>query len=175
MDFHHGVDYCVRSAGIAYAEASHRKRLAHTAEKNRALLHAWQRGNGSRAWNITEFLVDFVTDDKKVVPDCKVGEFLLVFKCQSRACRIVWIIQQQDARPRRDIRLQVVDVNNEIVFLESLDGNWNAKSHFDFGRIRDITWLVVEHFVAWIQHGAHQNVQRFADADRDDAFRFRRI
>ena len=176
MHLHHRVDDFKRSAGVADPETGHRERLGESVQKDGPLLHAGQRGDRRKNLSgVGQFGIDQVGQNDQIMFPGDFGNGLQLVHIESCAGRVARKVQENGLGFRCDGFFQIGGIQRKIVFLVGRHRDRHAVCHPDFGVIGDIAGFVVDDLVARIRDRADCQVQRLADADRDDAFMHRII
>ena len=101
---------------VAETPTRHGVRLGESVEDQCPLGHSRQRGNARVCLAVIEdLLVHLVREDKQVMLVGEIGNRLQLRRIQHAARRVVWRIQEQDARGRRHCRVQRLRGHTPVV------------------------------------------------------------
>ena len=172
VNLRHSADERLVAERVADAPARHRVGLREAVEEDRALLHAGQRGEADVLLAaVREVAVDLVGDDDEVVLLGEGGDSEEVLARHDGARRVVRVADEQHLRFRRHVLLELVWRDAELVLNLGRHGDGLAAREDRAGLIGDVARLRDEDFVARREDGAHDEVERLADADRHEDVR----
>ena len=112
--------------------------------------------------------VDLVGDDDQVALAGEGGDVLQVRPAHDGAGRVVREVEHQHLGAWRDLGFQHGAREAKAVLGARLDRHRHAVREEDRRAIGDVARLVVKHLVARVEQRPQRQVQRLADADRDE-------
>ena len=164
-----GVHHPRRGADVGHAKARHRPRLGVAVEEHQALLQARHRSKAHVALAAPgQLCVDFIGDEDEVVAHHEVRNGLHVLALEHRARGVVREVHHQHPRAGRDLGLEGLHGEAEIVLHVSLHRHGHTVGHRNLRPIAHEAGLMIEHLVAGIQQRAQRDVQAFRGADRHE-------
>ena len=175
MHFHHRLDERRRAARIADAPAGHGEGLGKSVQKNGALLHAGNAGDARVHTFKRQLGINFVAQHDQIFFDGELRDGLDLRAVAGAAGGIARQIQHEQFAARLPRGAQRFDGQRKIIFCERRHGHGEAVRERDARRITDVTRLMKHHLVAGIDERAAREIERFAHADGDDDFVFRRV
>ena len=120
---------------------------------------------------VREVAVDLVGDDDEVVLLGEGGNREQVLARHDGARRVVRVADEQHLRLWRHVLLELVRRDAELILDLGRHGDGLAAREDRAGLIGDVARLRDEDFVARREDGAHDEVERLADADRHEDVR----
>ena len=121
---------------------------------------------------IQQLGINLIGDDHKIVFHRNRSDLFQAFQRHHSPGRIAWKIQQKHLGPRCDLPAQHGRIERKSVFDFRLNRNRNAVRHPHFRRVGDETGFRIQHLVTGVEERPHGDIERFTDADGDDAFIF---
>ena len=140
------------------APAGHRVLLAERVQDDGALLHAGQGDDGAAGAVEAHVEVGLVAQHQEVVGEGDVGEPLQLPGGALSRRGVVQVVQDEDARARRDAPLDRVDVDGVAVAgVDVPVGHGDAAHELDERAVDGEAGVGVEHLVAHV-HGGHEEL-----------------
>ena len=170
MHLEHPVDDGSGAAGVADAEAGHRKSLRETVEEDRAFAHAGQRSDGDVVAFERQLGVDLVGSDQEILLDGELGDGLELGAVGGTAGRVRREVQNEQLATRLPGGAEGGRIKRKLVGGHSANRDGFGVAERDARRIAHIAGLVVEHLVAGVQGRAEQDIEGFGNADGAEDF-----
>ena len=172
MDLQHLMQNHIRCAGITETPSCHGIGLGKTVDKNRSLLHARQGCNGCMRIFISQFTVNFITDNENIMFDTELCNRLQIFFRHNGACRIVRERQYQNLCLWCNRSFQFFCCQFKFIFFLKRNDHRNSVCHNRTRQIRHITRLRNEHFISGVEHTAKSDIYCLASAYSDKCFMY---
>ena len=161
MDLQHLMQNHIRCAGITETPSCHGIGLGKTVDKNRSLLHSRQRCNGCMRIFISQFTVNFITDNENIMFDTELCNRLQIFFRHNGACRIVRERQYQNLCLWCNRSFQFFCCQFKFIFFLKINNHRHTIRQYNARLIRNITWLRNNDLFTGIEHGTHGNIDGF--------------
>ncbi len=176
LAFGHAVDDLRRGRDKADAPAGHGIGLREAVDNDRALLHAWERGNAGRLFSgVKQCVVDVVGDHQQVVLHGQLRDLRHRLARHNGAGGVVRGVDHQRLGVRRDELFDGLRLHFKIMLQIRGNSDSRAVAVRDLGHIVQPLRVLDQDLVALVQQDKEQEAQRAHAAVGDDDLRFRVI